>query len=292
MINSMTGFGRCEVSKDGKKVTVEMKSVNHRYLELNIKMPKKFNFIESDIRNKVKQYLERGKVDIFVSYENLTEGDVSLKYNKALAKEYYELYKTIGTEFDVELKLDSNVIARSPEVIIMEEQNEDEETLTELLLTAIQGACEKMVETRNKEGEHLKQDLLGKLNEILEIVDFLKERSPQIIQEYREKITSKIEELLDNTQIDESRIAQEVIIFADKICIDEEIVRLESHVKAMRDSLSAGGAVGRKLDFIAQEMNREANTTLSKTTDVEISNRAIKLKTDIEKVREQIQNIE
>ncbi|MBE5957786.1 MAG: YicC family protein [Lachnospiraceae bacterium] len=292
MINSMTGFGRCEVSKDGKKITVEMKSVNHRYLELNIKMPKKFNFIESEIRNKVKKYLERGKVDIFVSYENLTEGDVSLKYNKALAKEYYDLYKTIGEDFEVELKLDSNVIARSPEVIMMEEQNEDEEILTELLLSAIQGACEKMVETRNKEGEHLKQDLLGKLEEILEIVDFLKERSPQIVQEYREKITAKIEELLDNNQIDESRIAQEVIIFADKICIDEEIVRLESHVKAMRDSLNAGGAVGRKLDFIAQEMNREANTTLSKTTDVEISNRAIKLKTDIEKVREQIQNIE
>ena len=288
----MTGFGRCEVSKEGKKITVEMKSVNHRYLELNLKMPKKFNFIENDIRNKIKEYLERGKVDVFVSYENLTEGEVSLKYNKSLAKEYYELYKTIGEDFDVELKMDSNVIARSPEVVIMEEQQEDEEILTELLISAIQGACEKMLEARNKEGEHLKQDLLIKLDEILDIVDFLKERSPQIVTEYKERITAKIAEILDNNQIDESRIAQEVIMCADKIGIDEEIVRLESHVKAMRDSLNTGGAVGRKLDFIAQEMNREANTTLSKTTDVEISNRAIKLKTDIEKVREQIQNIE
>lgn len=292
MLKSMTGFGRCEASIDGKKVTVEMKSVNHRYLELSLKMPKKFNFVEGSIRNIIKTYLERGKVDVFVSYENTTQGDMSLKYNAELAKEYYNMYRSIGEEFGVDFKIDSNIIARSPEVVTMEEVKEDEEVLTTLLEEAVKGACEKMVETRTAEGEHLKGDLLGKLDEILEIVAFLKERSPLIIEEYREKITTKVQELLDNSQIDDARIAQEVTIFADKICIDEEIVRLEGHVKAMKDALTTGGAVGRRLDFIAQEMNREANTTLSKTTDLEISNRAIQLKTDIEKVREQIQNIE
>lgn len=292
MLNSMTGFGRYEVSGEGKKVTVEMKSVNHRYLELNIKMPKKFNFLEAQIRNIIKRHLERGKVDVFVSYENTTEGSMSLKYNDALAREYVDIYKNISNEFGVELKLDSNIIARSPDVITMEEQEEDEDILSNLLEAAVEGACEKMVETRSVEGEHLKQDILGKLDDILSVVEFIKERSPIILEEYREKITGKVNELLENSQIDEARIAQEVTMFADKICVDEEIVRLEGHVKAMRDALVAGGAVGRRLDFIAQEMNREANTTLSKTTDLEISNRAINLKTDIEKVREQIQNIE
>lgn len=292
MINSMTGFGRCEVSKEGKKVTVEMKSVNHRYLELNIKMPRKFNFLESSVRNIIKKYLERGKVDVFVSYENVTESNMCLKYNDDLAKEYYEIYQNISKAFDVDFKVDSNIIARSPEVITMEEQEDNEEILSALLEEAVQGACKKMVETRSAEGEHLKGDLLQKLDEILDTVEFIKERAPIILSEYREKITAKIQELLENTQIDEARIAQEVTIFADKICVDEELVRLEGHVKAMRDAFATEGAIGRRLDFIAQEMNREANTTLSKTTDLEISNRAIQLKTDIEKVREQIQNIE
>lgn len=292
MLNSMTGFGRYEVSGEGKKVTVEMKSVNHRYLELNIKMPKKFNFLEAQIRNIIKRHLERGKVDVFVSYENTIEGSLSLKYNDALAREYVDIYKNISNEFGVELKLDSNIIARSPDVITMEEQEEDEDILSNLLEAAVEGACKKMVETRSVEGEHLKQDILGKLDDILSVVEFIKDRSPIILEEYREKITGKVNELLESSQIDEARIAQEVTMFADKICVDEEIVRLEGHVKAMKDALVAGGAVGRRLDFIAQEMNREANTTLSKTTDLEISNRAINLKTDIEKVREQIQNIE
>lgn len=292
MLKSMTGFGRYEVSREGKKITVEMKSVNHRYLELNIKMPKKFNFLESAIRNVVKQYLERGKVDIFISYENIAEGNMSLKYNSPIAWEYYNIYKKISEEFGIDLKIDSNILARSPEVIVMEEQEENEEILTELLNEAVAGACQKLADTRSAEGEHLKSDLMLKLDNIMNGVAFVSERSPKIIDEYKEKITAKIQELLDNTQIDEARIAQEVTIFADKICVDEELVRLEGHVNAMRAALNSEGPIGRRLDFIAQEMNREANTTLSKTTDLEISNVAIQLKTDIEKVREQIQNIE
>jgi len=292
MINSMTGFGRFEVSKEGKKVTVEMKSVNHRYLELNIKMPKKFNFLEGMVRTVIKEYLERGKVDIFVSYENVTESEMSLKYNSALAREYLDIYKNISEEFGIDLKIDSNIIARSPDVVTMEEQQDNEDILAMILEEAIRGAATRLVETRCAEGEHLRNDINIKLDSIMEIVEFIKERSPIIVSEYREKIDTKIRELLENNQIDESRIIQEVTIFADKVCVDEEIVRLVGHVKAMKDVLDVGGPAGRRLDFIAQEMNREANTTLSKTTDLEISNRAIQLKTDIEKVREQIQNIE
>lgn len=292
MLRSMTGFGRCEVSLEGRKVTVEMKSVNHRYLELNIKMPKKFNFLESVVRNEMKNFVERGKIDIYVSCENENESNVSLKYNEGMAREYYDIYKRISEDLGVELKVDSNIIARSPEVIVMEEQEENEELLQQLLVTAIKGACEKLVETRTIEGDHLKQDLLAKLDSIMDNVRFIEDKSPVIVSEYKEKITQKISELLDNVHIDESRIAQEVTLFADKVCVDEELVRLEGHVKAMKDALEKGGPVGRRLDFIAQEMNREANTTLSKTTDLEISNRAIQLKTDIEKVREQIQNLE
>jgi uncharacterized protein (TIGR00255 family) len=174
----------------------------------------------------------------------------------------------------------------------MEEQQEDEEEIWHILEKALRGACEKFVETRIREGEALKNDLIAKLDEMLKLVDFIEDRSPQIISEYRKKLENKVQELLEDAQVDESRIATEVTIFADKICVDEEIVRLRSHVEATKAALLAGGSVGRKLDFIAQEMNREANTTLSKANDLEISNRAIDLKTEIEKVREQIQNIE
>ena len=182
--------------------------------------------------------------------------------------------------------------ARCPEVLVMEEQQEDEEEIWQLLEKAVRGACEKVVETRVREGEALKCDLLAKLDEMLRMTAFIEERSPQIMAEYRQKLEAKVQDLLTDAQTDESRIAMEVTLFADKICVDEEIVRLRSHVEATKAALESGGSVGRKLDFIAQEMNREANTTLSKANDLEISNCAIDLKTEIEKVREQIQNIE
>ena len=185
-----------------------------------------------------------------------------------------------------------SVLARCPEVLVMEEQKEDEEEMCHLLEEAVHGACRRFVETRIREGEALRSDLLEKLDEMLETVAYIEERSPQILAEYRQKLEMKVKELFADAQIDESRLATEVTIFADKICVDEEIVRLRSHVEAMKAALENEEGVGRKLDFIAQEMNREANTTLSKANDLEISNRAIDLKTAIEKVREQIQNIE
>lgn len=292
MIKSMTGFGRYEYADESRKITVEVKSVNHRYLDVNIKMPKKLNFFESAIRTLLKEYIERGKVDIYITYEDFTENNLSLQYNKALAGEYLKYLNQMAEEFGLENDIRVSTLSRYPEVFAMEEQPVDEDELWSSLEKALRGAFEPFVESRVREGENLKKDLCEKLDNMVSYVDFIEERSPQIIVEYRARLEEKLRELLADNQLDDSRIAQEVTIFADKICVDEETVRLKSHILSMKDSLNAGGSVGRKLDFLAQEMNREANTILSKSNDLKISDTGISLKTDIEKVREQIQNIE
>ncbi|MCI8373868.1 MAG: YicC family protein [Lachnospiraceae bacterium] len=292
MVKSMTGFGRCEVSEGDRKMTVEMKSVNHRYLDVNIKMPKKLNFFESQVRSLLKTYLQRGKVDLFITCEDLSEKKGALRYNRELAEEYLNYLKQMSEEFDLQNDISAVALSRYPEVLVMEETQTDEEELWKLLEQALKGACEQMVATRMREGESLKQDLTAKLEELLSHVSFIEERSPQIVAEYRSKLKEKVQELLLDAQIEESRLATEVTIFADKICVDEELVRLRSHIEHTKAALQEKDSVGRKLDFIAQEMNREANTILSKANDLEVSDRAIELKTGIEKVREQIQNIE
>ena len=293
MIKSMTGFGRCEVQEESRKFTVEMKSVNHRYLDANIRMPKKLNFFETAIRSLLKQSVQRGKVDIFITYEDLSEQQVSLKYNEVLAAEYLSYFEKMQEKFSLENDIRGSTLSRYPEVLTMEEQAVDEEELWKGLKKALDGAIRQFVETRTSEGEHLREDLIEKLDNMLKLVGCIEERSPQIIAEYRDKLETKVKELLADTQMEDSRIAAEVVIFADKICTDEEVVRLRSHIVHMKDTLvSDDSGIGRKLDFIAQEMNREANTILSKANDLEISNIGIELKTEIEKVREQIQNIE
>ncbi len=292
MIKSMTGFGRCEISEGERKITVEMKSVNHRYLDVAIKMPKKLNFFESAIRMILKEYISRGKVDVFVSYEDMGKKDSALSYNASIAAQYMQYFGQMGQEFGLENDIRVSDLARFPEVLTIGEQQEDEEEIWHLLEQALRGACERFVETREREGDALRADLIGKLDEMLVLVAQIEERSPDIVREYRQKLTDKVEELLGDTQIEESRILTEVTLFADKICVDEEIVRLRSHIESMKAALEAGGEIGRRLDFIAQEMNREANTTLSKANDLKLSDCAIDLKTGIEKVREQIQNIE
>ncbi len=293
MIKSMTGFGRCEISDGERKFTVEMKGVNHRYLDVNIRMPKKLNYFETAIRNFLKQSVQRGKVDLFITYEDLSESQVSLRYNEALAGEYLMYLRQIGEKFSLENDIRVSTLSRYPEVLTMEEQVVDEEELWNGLKKALHGATERFVETRVLEGERLKEDIVSKLDKMLELTAYIEERSPKIVAEYREKLENKVKELLADTQMEEGRIAAEVVIFADKICTDEEIVRLKSHVVHMKETLlSDENGIGRKLDFIAQEMNREANTILSKANDLEISNVGIDLKTEIEKVREQIQNIE
>lgn len=292
MIRSMTGFGRSETVTEGYKLIVEMKAVNHRYSEFSIKMPKKLNFFEAGIRTLLKEYINRGKVDIFITYEDYRESDVCIKYNPEIAKTYLDYLRQIESEFGVRDDITVTRLAGMPDVLTREEQTVDEDALWEILEVGIRKAAEKFVQTRQVEGEHLKEDLIGKLNGMLDMVDHIEQESPKLVQQYREKLEAKVQELLDGSNIDESRIAAEVVIYADKICVDEETVRLRSHINSTKEILSGGGSVGRKLDFIAQEMNREANTILSKANSLDISNTAIDLKTEIEKVREQIQNIE
>lgn len=292
MIKSMTGFGRCEAADENRKITVEIKSVNHRYLDVGLKLPRKLGFFETAIRGLLKEYLQRGKVDVFVTYEDYSEGTVSVKYNEDLAKEYLRYLNSMQENLDVRNDISVMALSRMPEVFTLEEQSMDEEELWAYVEKVVRGAAEKIVETRIAEGDRLCKDIIDKLDYMLTNVAYIEKRSPETVEEYRTKLRTKLDEVLADTNLDENRIATEVVIYADKVCVDEETVRLKSHIEHMKETLLAGGAIGRKLDFIAQEMNREANTILSKAGDLDISNKAIELKTDIEKVREQIQNIE
>ena len=292
MIRSMTGFGRYEAVKDKMKIAVEMRAVNHRYLDISIKIPKKLSNFESAIRTILKEYVQRGKVDVFVTYEDFSKAGSALRYNEAVAEEYLKYMRHMADTFRLQDDVTVSVLSRFPDVFTMEEQESDENELMEVLEQAVRGAAELFVDSRQKEGDNLKNDLTGKLDEMLKNVQFIEEHSPQIIEQYHEKLKARVKELLEDKQLDEGRIAAEVTIYADKICVDEETVRLRSHIEAVKKELSQGGSVGRKLDFIAQEMNREANTILSKANDLAVSDTGIELKTSIEKVREQIQNIE
>ncbi len=292
MIKSMTGFGRCEIAENSRKITVEMKSVNHRYLDVNLKMPKSLNFFESAIRSELKNYITRGKVDVFISYEDLSEHTSTVRYHKEVAEEYFRYLKQMAEDFGLDNDIRVSSLSKYPDVFTMEEAGVDEEELWKEIQKAVDGAAGMFVETRITEGEHLRDDLLEKLEGMLKLVSFISERSPQILEEYRNRLEEKVKELLGDATVDESRLLTEVTLFADKVCVDEEVVRLKSHIETTKNTLLEGGSIGRKLDFIAQEMNREANTILSKANDLEISNCAIELKTEIEKVREQIQNIE
>ncbi|MCH5273911.1 MAG: YicC family protein [Lachnospiraceae bacterium] len=292
MVKSMTGFGRCELAEEGRKVTVEIKAVNHRYSEFSVRMPKRLGACEIAVRNTLKQYIGRGKVDVYVSYEDETEGKGCVRYNSELAGEYYENLLRMAKEFPVENDLGIVALSRYPEVLTIVEEPQDEEALGRLLDRAVHGAAKQFVETRIAEGERLREDLTAKCELVLSLVARIEERSPQIVAEYRKKLFEKVAELLGDTKIDERVLATEITVFADKICTDEETVRLRSHVANMLDTFRQGENVGRKLDFVAQEMNREANTILSKSNDITVSNIAIDLKTEIEKIREQIQNIE
>ncbi|MCR1839139.1 YicC/YloC family endoribonuclease [Murimonas intestini] len=292
MIKSMTGFGRGEIIQNERKFTVEMKAVNHRYFDVNIRMPKKLGFFEASIRTLLKEYIQRGKVDVFITYEDYTQSNVSLKYNEAVAGQYLKYFKQMSETFGLENDIRVSALGRCPEVFTMEEETADEEEIWGVLKGALIQACVQFTSSREREGEVLKADLLQKLAGMRSDVEAVEERYPQIMEDYRASLHEKVGELLQDSQIDENRLASEVILYADKICTDEETVRLKSHIDSMAASLNEGGAVGRKLDFIAQEMNREANTILSKANDLTTSNIAINLKTEIEKVREQIQNIE
>ena len=292
MIKSMTGFGRAEAVSREHKVSVELKSVNHRYLDLSIKMPRKLVFLEGAIRNLMKTYMQRGKVDVFITYEDYTLSCGALKYNKELAGEYLAYIRQMAEEFGLENDVKAGTLSHYPDVLTMEEQSVDEDALWAVLEAPLREACEKFAQSRAREGENLKNDLIAKLDALDEKVSQVEARAPEVVDSYREKLEAKVHELLEDSQIEDSRIAAEVVLFSDKICNDEETVRLHSHIQGMKKMLEEKEGIGRKLAFMAQEMNREANTILSKSSDLIISNIAIDLKTEIEKIREQVQNVE
>lgn len=292
MVRSMTGYGKGFAENEDARVTIEMKSVNHRYLDLNIKLPKKLNFLESQVRNKISESIFRGKVDVYITLNEHSDACYQVSINDAIALKYYESISAMAEKLGVDNDMKASSISRLPDVIELEEMDTDEDSLKVLVMKALDDCIAQFIDARIAEGNRLEEDLISKMDEMLVLVDKLEQRSPQIIEEYRTRLTAKVHELLEDTHIDESRIAQEVVIYADKVCIDEEMVRLKSHVAETRSVFDLDKEVGRKLDFLAQELNREANTILSKSTDVEIADIGITLKTLIEKVREQIQNIE
>ena len=293
MIQSMTGFGRAELIDEKRKLIVEMKSVNHRYADITIKMPRRLNRFEAAIRNVLKDYIARGKVDVFITYENLANSEVAVRYNRDIAAEYVKYLREMNQEFSLQEELKATAVGRFPEVFTLEEAaEEDDDELYASLEQVVREAGERFVQARTVEGENLKKDLLMKVTELHGLVEKIEALSPAIIEDYKVRLREKMDEFLQRNDIDENRIAAEVTIFADKISVDEEMVRLRSHVDGVRGILEEGGAVGRKLDFIVQEMNREANTTLSKAGSLDVTDLGIELKTLIEKIREQIQNLE
>ena len=292
MVKSITGFGRSERVTDAYKIVVEMKSVNHRFCDINIKLPKKISFFETNIRTYLKKYIERGKVDVFITYEDFSDDNVKLKYNKDVAEKYMGYFEEMSKDFGIENSITPAQLGGFHDVFTVEEQAVDQDELWKIIETSLDEAAKMFVQSRITEGENLKKDMIDKLDGMRAAVDYIEEISPELVEEYRRKLTDKITEVIDNPVIDENRIATEVVIYADKICVDEETVRLKSHISSTKKILEDGGSVGRKLDFIAQEMNREANTILSKANSLDVSDKAIQLKTDIEKVREQIQNLE
>lgn len=292
MIKSMTGFGRAEEITDNYKLSVEIKSVNHRYLDLNIKMPRRFFPFEADIRNIVKEYVSRGKVDLFINYLDFKDKEGGVYLNKNIVEKYLDIGLELCKEYKIVDDLKVSHLLQLPDVISIDEPELDEDEIKSRLFTVLKKACKVFLSTREAEGEKLFTDMSSKLKVLADTTENIDKRYPEVLEEYKAKLTLKVNELLSGASIEENRIATEVTLFADKIGIDEEVVRLFSHIKAMNDEMKLDTGIGRKLDFLAQEMNREANTILSKSTDLNIADYAIILKTEIEKIREQIQNIE
>lgn len=294
MIKSMTGFGRGEYTDGKRNITVEIKSVNHRYSDISIKMPRRYSFAEDKVKSAVKEKLRRGKVDVSIMVENITENDINIKLNEPIAKQYYENLKTLQANFDLCGEISLRLLATMPDVMKAIPDVEDEEAITKAILIPVSEASSNLENMRQIEGEKLAEDLITKGEKIKSILDKIAERAPDVVKDYTARLRERITELLDgNANLPEERILTEAAIFADKYSIDEEITRLNSHLLQLKKILKEGKeAEGKKLDFLVQEMNREANTIGSKANDITITNHMLEIKSEIEKIREQVQNIE
>jgi uncharacterized protein (TIGR00255 family) len=292
MIKSMTGYGGAKGSAEGFEITIELKSVNNRYLDTNVRLPRNFLFAEESVKAAVAGQITRGKVDVFISVDSTTSNDVVVSVNDALAQEYADALRRLAADLGTDADLSANAIARFPDVLIVEKREANKEAIIAGLQKIMEQTLAEFNAMRVKEGERLKEDILTRLDTIEMMVATVEARSPQTVVEYREKLLSKMREVLDMKDIDDNRILMEAAVYADKIAVDEETVRLRSHIVQMRDMLAGDSPVGRKLDFLIQEFNREANTIGSKCGDSQIAKTVVDLKSEIEKIREQIQNIE
>ncbi|MBM7868918.1 uncharacterized protein (TIGR00255 family) [Clostridium pascui] len=292
MIRSMTGFGRATFEDDSRSFTVEIKSINHRYCDINLKMPKSLISIEDKIRSTIQKKINRGKVDVFINLTTYDKKDIRTVFNETLADSYVECLRSIKNRYDIKDDISLSLVAKFPEVVTIQQQEEDIEKLWKSLSGPLNEAIDMLIKMRQIEGNKLQENIIEKCNNIKNILDNIEERAPLVPITYKQKLQERLKELLEDYNIDENRIAMEVAILADRACIDEEIVRLNSHIIQMQETLKLDESIGRKLDFIVQEMNRETNTIASKANDLNISNLAISIKNEIEKIREQIQNIE
>lgn len=292
MIKSMTGYGRAQGSFSGGDITVEVKSVNNRYLDCGVKLPRGYAYLEEGVKSQVQKTISRGKVDVFITINAAGADNVKISVNEPVAKGYIDAMHRLVQEYGIQDDISASAISRFSDVFLVEKQEQDENEVKSAISGVVAEALGAFDAMRTREGEALKTDLLQKADGILTLVSKVEERSPITVKAYRERLTAKMQEVLEDRQIDEARIIQEAAIYADKVAVDEETVRLRSHVDQLQNMLSEGGVIGRKLDFLMQEMNREANTIGSKGNDVEQARNVVNIKSELEKIREQIQNIE
>lgn len=292
MIKSMTGFGRAVKEIDGYIITVEIKSVNHRYFEFSSRIPRAYGFIEDKLKSFVNSKVARGKVDCFVSIEALNTDSAQVVVNHTLAGAYVKALKEISSTYEIKDDFGASVIARFPDVLLTRKDEEDEEKIWSYVQQTADDAIEKFVAMRAFEGAKMRDDILSRADFIISNVEYIEERSPQTVKEYNDKLIARVHDLIGDASLDEARIIQEVAVFADKVAVAEETIRLRSHIDQLRDFVNSDGPIGRKLDFLVQEINRETNTIGSKANDVDIARRVVDVKAEIEKIREQIQNIE
>ena len=292
MVKSMTGYGRAEETVSGCTITVELRSVNNRYLDCNVRIPRLYLFAEEAIKSRVQNTISRGKVDVFVTLDSTGADRVQVSVNKPVADGYYAALRQLAEDYGLSSDISVSLLSRFPEVLLAEKAEEDVEQMAKDICSVLDHALADFDQMRTREGEQLKEDILSRAAAIEDKVALVEKRSPQTVAEYRAKLETRMNEVLANTQLDPARILTEAAIFADKIAVDEETVRLRSHITQLREMLSKGGATGRKLDFLIQEFNREANTIGSKCSDIEISSHVVDIKAEIEKIREQVQNIE
>ena len=292
MVKSMTGYGRAEETVNGCTITVELRSVNNRYLDCNVRIPRLYLFAEDAIKTRVQNTISRGKVDVFVTLDNAGAEKVQVSVNRPVADGYYAALRQLAEIYGLESEISVSLLSRFPEVLLAEKAEEDVEQMAKDICSVLDRALSDFDQMRTREGERLREDVLSRAAVIEEKVGLVEERSPQTVSEYRAKLEARMNEVLSSTQIDPARILTEAAIFADKVAVDEETVRLRSHIGQLREMLDKGGATGRKLDFLIQEFNREANTIGSKCSDIEIARHVVDIKAEIEKIREQVQNIE